>query len=109
MSERKDRNVPTLDRKKIEGVIDEMYVALAVRRRLCLRETLFIDAAEFAVEIGGLDVHILESLDGSRIFGGPIEAGPGGRVAHVCCRCGPCESRQCSSLAPHCRIYQLRM
>ena len=77
MSERKDRNVPTLDMQKIEGVIDEMYVALAVRRRLCLRETLFIDAAEFAVEIGGLDVHILESLDGSRIFGGPVEAGPG--------------------------------
>jgi hypothetical protein len=51
--ERKDRNVPTADMQKIEGVIDEMYVALAVRRRLCLRETRrtrFINAAEFAVE-----------------------------------------------------------
>jgi hypothetical protein len=35
-----------------------------------------IDAAEFAIDVSGLDVEIRERYDGARIFVGPIEAGP---------------------------------
>ena len=43
--------------QEIESVIDEMHFALAVGRRLGVGETwqaLFVDAAEFAVEIAVL-------------------------------------------------------
>jgi hypothetical protein len=65
--------------QEIERVIDEMHATLAIRRRLGVgeaRQARVVDAAELAVEIGGLDVQVRERRDGARIFGGPIEAGP---------------------------------
>ena len=65
--------------QKIESVIDEVHAALAVGRRLGLREARqsgVVDAAEFAVEIGGLDVQARQRREGARIFVGPVEPGP---------------------------------
>jgi hypothetical protein len=45
--------------QEIEGVIDEPHLTLAVGHRLYIREAWqasLIDAAEFAVEVSGLDV-----------------------------------------------------
>ena len=66
--------------QEIEGVIDEPHLALAVGRRLRLREARqsgVVDAAEFAVEIGGLHLQVRERRDGARIFVGPVEPGSG--------------------------------
>jgi hypothetical protein len=66
--------------QKIEGVVDEMHAALAVGGRLGMgeaRQPGIVDAAELAVEIGRLHVHVGERCDGARVFGGPVEAGPG--------------------------------
>ena len=66
--------------QKIEGVVDEMHAALAVGGRLGMgeaRQPGLVDAAELAVEIGRLHVHVGERCDGARVFGGPVEAGPG--------------------------------
>ena len=66
--------------QEIERVIDETHAALAVGRRLGVgeaRQAGLVDAAEFAVDIGGLHVQIRERRDGARIFGSPVEAGPG--------------------------------
>jgi hypothetical protein len=35
-----------------------------------------INAAEFAIEISGLDVQVRQSCDGAWVFAGPVEAGP---------------------------------
>ena len=77
---REARDVPAGEMQKIEGVIDEMHAALAVGRRLGVgeaRQSGFVDAAEFAVEIGGLHVQVRERRDGAWIFGRPVEAGSG--------------------------------
>ena len=79
LDERKARDVPTVEMQEIESVIDELHVALAVGRRLGVgeaRQSSLVDAAEFAVEIGGLDVQVRERRDGAWIFVGPVEPGP---------------------------------
>jgi hypothetical protein len=66
--------------QEIEGVIDEQHPSLAIGGRLGIGEAgqaSLIDAAEFAVEISGLDVQVRERRRSARIFAGPIEAGPG--------------------------------
>ena len=57
------RNVLAIKVQEIEGVIDKPHVALAVGRRLGVSEARrsgVVDAAEFAVEIGGLQVQVRE-------------------------------------------------
>ena len=79
LDERQARDVPAVEVQEIEGVIDELHAALAVGRRLGMgeaRQSGVIDAAEFAVEIGGLRLHIRERRDGAWIFVAPVEAGP---------------------------------
>jgi hypothetical protein len=79
LDERQARNVAAVEVQKIEGVIDEPNVALAVGRRLSMGEAwqpLFIDATQLAVDIGGLHVQARERCNGAWIFGGPIEPGP---------------------------------
>ena len=66
--------------QEIESVKDELHIAFAVGRRLSVRDSRqasLIDAAEFAVQIGGLDVQVRERCDGAWVFAGSIEAGPG--------------------------------
>jgi hypothetical protein len=66
--------------QEIEGVINEVYAALAVGRSLSAgeaRQSGFVDAAQLTVDVSGLHLHIRERRDGARIFGRPIEAGPG--------------------------------
>src|SRR5262249_27127556 len=62
----------------VEGVIDEPGTALAVGRRLRLREARqsgFVNAAQLAVDVGGLSVQVRKRREGAGIFGGPVEAG----------------------------------
>ena len=57
LDERQPRNVLPIKMQKIEGVVDEPNLALAVGSRLRVREARqsgVVDAAEFAVEVGGL-------------------------------------------------------
>ena len=57
-----------------------MHPALAVGRRLSLSKTRqpgIVDAAEFAVKIGGLHIQVRKRGDDARIFGRPVEPGPG--------------------------------
>jgi hypothetical protein len=52
----KVRDIPTAKMQEIESVIDEAHAASAVGRCLRLgeaRQTGLVDAAEFAVDIGG--------------------------------------------------------
>src|SRR5262245_57464943 len=76
LDERQTRGVPPADVQEIEGIIDEMHAALAVGRRLGLSKAWQagrVDAAELAVDVGGLHVHVREG----RIFVSPVEPGPG--------------------------------
>jgi hypothetical protein len=69
--------------QEIESVIDEPRGALAIGRRLRLgeaRQTSVVDATEFAVDVGGLYVQVRECGDGARIFGSPVEPGPGQKL-----------------------------
>jgi hypothetical protein len=69
--------------QQVEGIIDEMHAALAVRRCLRMRkarQSSIVDAAEFAVEIGRLHVYVGEHCGGAWIFGSPIEPGPGEKL-----------------------------
>jgi hypothetical protein len=57
LNERQTRDVPTVEVQEVEGVIDEPHSALAVARSLGMgeaRQSGVVNAAEFAVEIGGL-------------------------------------------------------
>jgi hypothetical protein len=48
-----------------------------------------VDAAEFAIEIGGLHVQGPQRRDGAWIFAGPVKAGPGEQLhAAVVDACG---------------------
>ena len=79
LDELKARDIPTLDVQKIESVINEARIALAVGRRLRLGEAWqsgIVDAAKLAVDVGGLHVQVRECCDGAWIFVGPIEPGP---------------------------------
>jgi hypothetical protein len=66
--------------QKIESAVDELHAALAIGGRLGVgeaRQSGVVDAAELAVEIGGLHVHVGERRDGAWIFRGPVEARSG--------------------------------
>ena len=57
-----------------------MYAAFAISSRLRLRKARqsgVVDAAEFAINIGGLHVQVRKRRGGARIFVRPVEAGPG--------------------------------
>ena len=75
----KARDVPTVQMRKIESVIDELDVAFAVGCRLGAgehRQPSLIDAAEFPVDVSGLNVQVCQRCDRAWIFVGPIQAGP---------------------------------
>ena len=79
LDERQDGGVAAIEMQKIENVIDEPHPARAVARRLRLREarqSVLADAAQFAVEIGGLHRQLREGGDDARIFVAPIEPRP---------------------------------
>ena len=64
--------------QEIESVIDEPRSALAVRRGLGLgeaRQPRFVNAAEFAVEIGGPHVQVRERHRDALILVSPVESG----------------------------------
>ena len=72
-------DIPTVEMQKIESVIDELYIALAVGCRLGMgesRQPNLIDAAEFPIEVSALDVEVCKRCNGAWIFVGPIKAGP---------------------------------
>jgi hypothetical protein len=74
LDELKVRDIPTAEMQEIESVMDEPRCAHAVGRRLRLgeaRESRVVDAAEFAVEISGLQVR--KRRDDAWIFLGPVE------------------------------------
>src|ERR1700722_7490832 len=80
LDELKAGDVPTVEMQEIESVIDELHIAFAVGRRLCVgesRQPSLIHAAEFPVEVSGPDVELQERCDSAWIFVGPVEAGPG--------------------------------
>jgi hypothetical protein len=57
LDERRRGDIPTVEMQEIESVIDKLHRALAVGGRLCLREarqSSVVDAAEVAVDVGGL-------------------------------------------------------
>jgi hypothetical protein len=65
--------------QEIESVIDEVHVAFAVGGGLGVgesRQPSLVHAAEFPVEVSGVDVQVRERCNGAWIFVGPIEAGP---------------------------------
>jgi hypothetical protein len=62
---------PAIEVQEIEDVIDEPHLALAVGRRLGVgeaRQSSLIDAAGFAVDVGGPYVQVRERDDGPWIF-----------------------------------------
>src|ERR1700722_13989703 len=80
LDKRQPRDVTTVKMQKIESVKDELHVALAVGRRLGLREarqSRLVDAAKLAVDIGCLYVQVREGGNGAWIFGGPVQARSG--------------------------------
>ena len=63
LDKRKRGNIPTVDMQEVEGIVDEPRAALAVGRGLRLGEARrpgVVNAAEFAVDIGGLHPHVGE-------------------------------------------------
>ena len=59
LEERQVGDVPTANMQEIKGIIDQMHTAFAVGRCLSVRKArqpLVVEAAELAVEIGGLHV-----------------------------------------------------
>jgi hypothetical protein len=79
LDELKAREVPTVQMQEIESVIDELYIAFTIGRRPGLRESRqpsLIDAAQFAIDVSGLDVQVRQRRDRAWIFVGPVEPGP---------------------------------
>src|SRR3984885_146678 len=79
LDELKAGDVPSVEMQEIESVIDELHIALAVGRRLGVgegRQPNIIHAAEFPVEVSGLDVQVPKRCYGARVFAAPVEAGP---------------------------------
>ena len=69
------RGVLAIDVQEVEGVINEPRAALAICRRLSegeARQSSLVNAAELAIDVGGLHIHIGERRDGARIFVGPV-------------------------------------
>jgi len=80
LEERQTGDVAAVDVDEIESVKDEPSGALAVGRCLDAREARqsgIIDAAELAIEIGGLHVQVRKRCDGARIFVSPVEPSAG--------------------------------
>src|ERR1700735_2616489 len=78
LDELKPRDVPTVEMQEIESVIDELHIVFAVGRGLGVggsRQPSLINAAEFAIDVSGLDVEVRERCNGAWIFVGPVEAG----------------------------------
>ena len=97
LDELKAGDVASVEMQKIESIIDELHIAFAVGRGLGVgesRQSSLIDAAEFPIDVSGLNVQVRERCDSDRIFVGPVEAGPKSAVARARCRCAPpCDSR----------------
>ena len=80
LDELKPRDVPTVEMQEIESVIDEVHIVFAVGRGLGVgesRQPSLINAAEFAIDVSGLDVEVRERCNGAWIFVSPVEAGLG--------------------------------
>ena len=78
LDELKVRDIPTVEMQEIESVIDEPSAPLAISRRLRMgeaRQSGIIDATEFPVDVGGLDIWIRERCNGAWIFLSPVESG----------------------------------
>ena len=83
LDERKHRDVPAVEVQEIKRVVDQVHAAFAVRRRLRLRKTWqssVINAAEFAVDVGGLHVEVRKRGDCARVLGCPVQSGPGQKL-----------------------------
>ena len=79
LDEPKLRNIPSAKMENIESIIDDMNAALAIARRLSLgkaRRSRIVDAAEFAVDIGGLHIQVRKGSNHAWIFAGPVQPGP---------------------------------
>jgi hypothetical protein len=66
--------------QEIESVIDEPHFVLAVcgRLRLCeARQSGLVDAAELAIDIGGLHIHVRQGGNHAWIFARPVEPSAG--------------------------------
>jgi hypothetical protein len=77
---RKAREASGCEQVTVLADIDEPHLALAIRRRLRLREarqSRLVDATELAVEIGGLYVQVRKRLNEAWIFLGPVEPSAG--------------------------------
>src|SRR5580698_5389893 len=77
---RKAREASGCEEVTVLADIDEPHLALAIRRRLRLREarqSRLVDATELAVEIGGLYVQVRKRLNEAWIFLGPVEPSAG--------------------------------
>ena len=99
LDEWQSRDVSAIEVQEIEGVIDEPHFAPTIGRRLRLGEawqSTIIEAAEFAVEIGGLRLHVRKRFDDAWLFACPVEPGPGSGAAH-----GVPDARRPKS---HCRM-----
>jgi hypothetical protein len=83
LRQREVRDVKAGEVQEIEGIDDEPYFALAVSRRLGMGkagQSGVVDAAELAVDIGGLQAEVRECGDDTGIFRSPVEAGPGQKL-----------------------------
>jgi hypothetical protein len=80
LDELKGGDIPTAKIQEIESVIDEVHASFAIGRHLRPGEagqTGLVDAAEFAVDVGGFHRHLGQRRDDARIFAGPVEASSG--------------------------------
>jgi hypothetical protein len=78
LGERQARRVAAVEMQKVEGVKDQAHAPCPVGRGLGFseaRHTVGADAAQFAVEIGGLRPHGPERRRHAGISGCPVEAG----------------------------------
>jgi hypothetical protein len=97
---------PSVEMQKIESVIDELHIAFAVSGRLGVsegRQPSIIDAAEFTVDVSGLDVQVRKRGDGAWIFCRSNRGRSESAVARARCRCAPpCDSRLTLISCSHC-------
>ena len=78
LNKRQGCRVAAIEMQEIEGVKDQAHAARPIGRGLGLgevRKAVVADAAQFAVEIGGLRPHGRERCQRAWIFGAPVETG----------------------------------
>jgi hypothetical protein len=78
LDKRQGCRVAAVEMQKIEGVKDQAHAARPIGRGLGhgeVRQAVVDDAAQFAVEIGGLRAHGCERRKRAWIFGAPVETG----------------------------------